>query len=193
MENERNLTNSNEASSLEKRDYSKEYWYLNQLKWLINFDLFTKPTTSERHFYATIARYIDMMQKSKPNEREGAVQTFLNQIKQYEWEDEYDKIMHIDRFLAELTINWYKENNYWDNAWLLERELRNIQYLYEKNENWKIDRILPWIIINAIPERYYWWLLETWLWDRIIGENRSALANTIREQKLKSEELKNRL
>ena len=103
MENEKKLTNSNETS-LESRDFDKEFWYLNQLEWLINFDLFKKSALSEYNFYSSIARYIDTAQKTNLEEREDNIKTLINQLKQYEWDDEYKKIMQIDNFLSKLKI-----------------------------------------------------------------------------------------
>ena len=189
MENEKKITASNETIQ-ESKNYSKEYNYINQLVWIIDFNLFKKSTQCENCFYSTIARYIDTMQKERPNDREIAVENFIYEIKKCEWNDEYEKIMQIDIYLSKLKIDRYKKHN--DQAWaeLLEFELKNFKYTYKKDQDWKIRRILPWVIIDKIPSRYYYWLWESWLWDRIVKENRSAFARTIREQREKSEELK---
>lgn len=192
MENEWKITNRTEKS-LEKRDYSKEYWYLNNLKWIINFDIFNNPTLTEHNFYSSIARYIDLTQKAKSNEREEYTSKFIDEIKQFNWENEYEKIKKIDIYLTEKAIKWYKENWYWSNAWILERSLKNIEFLYKKDEKWKIKRTFSWIINSEIPERYYWRLRESWLWNRILKENKIAFARTIREQKEKADELKDKL
>ena len=192
MENEKKLTNSNETS-LESRDFDKEFWYLNQLEWLINFDLFKKSALSEYNFYSSIARYIDTAQKTNLEEREDNIKTLINQLKQYEWDDEYKKIMQIDNFLSKLKIERYNKHNYWVNAKLLGKELDNLQYNYEKNEDWKINRIFPWIVKEAIPERFYIRSIKNNKSDKLLKENKSALIKSIREQREKADELAKKL
>ena len=192
MENEKKLTNSNETS-LESRDFDKEFWYLNQLEWLINFDLFKKSALSEYNFYSSIARYIDTAQKTNLEEREDNIKTLINQLKQYEWDDEYKKIMQIDNFLSKLKIERYNKHNYWVNAKLLGKELDNLQYNYEKNEDWKINRIFPWIVKEAIPERFYIRSIKNNKSDKLLKENKSALIKSIREQREKADELEKKL
>ena len=192
MENEKKLTNSNETS-LESRDFDKEFWYLNQLEWLINFDLFKKSALSEYNFYSSIARYIDTAQKTNLEEREDNIKTLINQLKQYEWDDEYKKIMQIDNFLSKLKKERYNKHNYWVNAKLLGKELDNLQYNYEKNEDWKINRIFPWIVKEAIPERFYIRSIKNNKSDKLLKENKSALIKSIREQREKADELEKKL
>lgn len=192
MENEKKLTNSDETS-LESRDFDKEFWYLNQLEWLINFDLFKKSALSEYNFYSSIARYIDIAQKANLNGRENNIKALINKLKQYKWVDEYEKIMQIDTFLSKLKIERYNKNNYWVNAKLLERELDNFHYTYEKNEDGKIDRIFPWIVKESIPERFYIRSIRNNKADKLLKENKIAFARTIREQKEKADELKDKL
>lgn len=192
MENERKATDTNEKS-LESRDYSKEYWYLNQLKWIINFELFTNPTLIEHNFYSNIARYIDMIQKTEWEEWETHITNFINKIKDFNDENDYERIKKIDIYLTEITLKRFQESNLWDCARFLENSLGNIKYLYKKDENGKIHWIFSWIINTAIPERYYWWLWESWLWDRILKDNKIAFARAIREQREKADELKDKL
>ena len=192
MENEKKLTNSDETS-LESRDFDKEFWLLNQLEWVINFDLFKKSALSEYNFYSSIARYIDIAQKTNLKERENNIKTLINKLKQYEWDDEYKKIMQIDTFLSKLKIERYNKHNYWVNAKLLERELNNFQYTYEKNKDGKIDRIFPWIVKEAIPERFYIRSIKNNKADKLLKENRSALSKSIREQREKADELEKKL
>ncbi len=192
MENEKKLTNSDETS-LESRDFDKEFWYLNQLEWLINFDLLKKSALSEYNFYSSIARYIDIVQKANIKGRENNIKALINKLKQYEWDDEYKKIMQIDTFLSKLKIERYNKHNYWVNAKLLEKELDNFQYTYEKNEDGKIDRIFPWIVKEAIPERFYIRSIRNNKADKLLKENRSALSKSIREQRKKADDLAKKL
>ena len=96
MENEKRVSETNEAS-MNKRDYSKEIWYLNQFKDLIDFNIYERSTYCEDNFYSKIARYIDCLQKSSQKNREQQIQKLIDSIKNFSW-DEIEKIKRVYLF-----------------------------------------------------------------------------------------------
>lgn len=187
MENEKKFTETNE-NSLNKRDYSREFSYLNQIKWLINFNLYEQSTFCESNFCKTIARYIDSLQKKKPTNWEKDIQDFINSIKNFKW-SEPEKLKYLEYFFGEKKIIWFKSNWWQEKANNLRRLLNKtdlINLSYKPNSEWKIDVVFPWMIKEGIPERYYTWTTNSGFEDKVIRENRSALAKSIREQREKA-------
>lgn len=192
MENEKNLTNINEKS-INKQDFSKEYEYLNKLKWYINFDLYKSPISCESNFYESLAWYIEKQKKLDISSREVKVSDFINSIINYKG-TEQEKLLYIDKFLKTKKQEWFKENNMdWEAQWY-DYLLQNIDKEYNTlDENWKINVYINWIGNSEIPERYYWRFTESWLEAKVMNKNRENFVAAMKRWMEKAEELKKQL
>lgn len=194
MENEKKVNESNE-NSLNKKDYAKEIWFLNQFKGLIDFNIFEKSTYCEDNFYSTIARYIDCLQKESQIDWEQDIEKLLNALKNFKW-NEIDKIKNTYLFFYDKKIKRY-EKNWWEtnaNALKLARiDINTREEWFIPNEQWKIDAIFPWIIKQAIPERYYTRFTESWVEEKVINENRKNFVDSMKKQREKADELEKKL
>lgn len=194
MENEKKVSESNETS-LNKRDYSKEIWYLNQFKDLINFNIYEESTYCEDNFYSTIARYIDYLQKNLQIDREQQIQKLIDSIKNFSW-NEIEKLKRIYLFFYDKKINRYEANWMKTNASALRLARNDInarERRYIPNKNWKIDAIFPWIVSKAIPERYYTRFSQSWMESKVINENRKNFVDSMKKQREKADELAKKL
>lgn len=194
MENEKKFTETNE-NSLNKKDFSKEFSYLNQIKWLINFNLFKQSTLCENNFYETIAWYIDNSQKEDFVNWENSIQKLINSLKNFKW-SEPEKLKYLYRFFGEKKITRF-EANWWQKKASNLKELLSeddmMDFSFTLNSEWKVRAIFPWMIREAIPERYYTWTTASGFENKVISENRSALARSIKEQREKADELVKKL
>ena len=188
MENEKTLINTNETS-LEQRNYSKEFWYLNQLKWKLDFDFYKNPILSESNFYSSIARYIYTLQKEGWN-REGEIQKFINSIINFNGSNP-EKLLYIDKFLGEKQLKWSEEKGMNLDVELLESIITKLEKRYER---WSriIDSMI-WVKPSMIPQRFYWRFTQSWLESKVIEENRKNFVNAMRQWMKKAEELKKEL
>ncbi len=194
MEKEQKTVEKNE-DSLNKRDYSKEFSYLNEIRWLINFNIFESSTFCEDNFCTTIAWYIDNLQKEKPEIWEKEIKDLINSIKIFQW-TESEKLKNLFYFFWEKKAIRFENNWWWDNAKIMRDLLTrkdSLNRLYTPNSEWKIKWNFPWIIKEAIPDRYYIRSIKSGLEDKIVNTNRSSLASTIRKQREKADELKKKL
>ena len=194
MENEKRVSETNEAS-MNKRDYSKEIWYLNQFKDLIDFNIYERSTYCEDNFYSTIARYIDCLQKSSQKNREQQIQKLIDSIKNFSW-DEIEKIKRVYLFFYDKKIKRYELNWMETNASALKLARNDItarEKRYTPNENWKINALFPWIVSSAIPERYYTRFTQSWLESKVMDKNRENFVNSMKKQREKADELAKKL
>lgn len=188
MENERNSTNVPETS-LEQGDYNKEYWYLNQLKWKLDFRFCQNPALCESNLYSSIAWYIDTIKK-EGWEREEKIQSFINSIINLDASDS-EKLLYVDKILIKEKQKWYNKEKMDYDVKLLESILSRIDNMY-KREKGHLP-IVTWIKPFMIPERYYWRFTESWIEWRVIDENRKNFINSIKEQRKKIDELEKKL
>lgn len=191
IEQEKKVIDWNEGS-LNKSDRTNEFNYLDQLKWLIKFNLYTKPTLCENNFCETIAWYIDCLQKENEATREQKVQELINFLKDFQW-TEIEKLYYIDRYFNEKKIVWLETNWRSNNAKLLKlspHEVEVLKRLYKPNNEWKIEARFVWIITQAIPERYRIRFRERWLEAKVMAENRQNFVNAMRKQNEEAEKLK---
>ena len=65
---------------LNTSNHSKEFWYLNQLKWKIPFDLCENSVYCKKNFFSTFARYIETLKKENTNWWENEIQDFINTV-----------------------------------------------------------------------------------------------------------------
>lgn len=185
MENEKKSINTNEVS-LEKRDYTKEFWYLNQLKWKFSFDFYKNPVLCESNFYSSIAWYIDTLQKENWD-WETKIQDFINSIINFDGPD-YEKLLYADKFLIKEKQEWYNKKNLNYDAELLESILSRIDSMY-KRWKWHVSSI-TWVKSFMVPERYFWRFTQSWLEAKVIEEHRKNFVNAMRHWMEKAEELK---
>ena len=170
--------------------YEKEFWYLNQFKNLIDFNIYERSTYCEDNFYSTIARYIDCLQKNSHTNREQQTQKLIDSIKNFSW-NEIEKIKRVDLFFYDKKIKRYELNWMGTNASALKLARNDItarEKKYIPNENWKINALFPWIVSSAIPERYYTRFSQSWLESKVIEENRKNFVNAMRHWMEKAEE-----
>lgn len=188
MENEKLSINTNETS-LEKRDCSKEYWYLNQLKWKLTFDFYKNPELCESNFYSSIAWYIDTLQKENWN-WEAKIQNFINSITSFEWSDS-EKLLYTDKFLMKEKQEWYNKQNMDYDAKLLKSILSRVDDMYKRWEGHVLT--VTWVKPSMIPERYYWRFSQSWLESKVMNKNRENFVNSMKKQREKADELAKKL
>lgn len=188
MEKEKQSINTNEVS-LEKRDCSKEYWYLNQLKWKLDFGFYKNPVLCESNFYSSIAWYIDTLQKEY-GDREVKLQDFINSIINFNGSDS-DKLLYADKILIKEKQKWYDKNNMDYDKKLLDEILTSIDNMYKKWNGHVLT--VTWVKSFMIPEWYNWRFTESWLEAKVVWENRKNIAAAMRHWMEKAEQLKGQL
>ena len=188
MENEKKSINTNETS-LEQRDYSKEYWYLNQLKWKFDFNFYKNPILSESNFYSSIAWYIDNSKKENWNWEE-KVQNFIDTIQNLNSSDS-EKLLYADKILIKEKQKRYKENNMDFDFDILESISSDLDDRYKQGNNTVL--CVTWIKSFMIPERYYWRFTESWLEAKVMNKNRENFVTAMKHWREKAEELKKKL
>ena len=189
MESEKNLINGPEIT-LEKRDRSKEYWYLNQLKSHLTFGFYKDPVLAESNFYSSIAWYIDTLQKTDWN-WETKIKEFIDSIINFNGSDS-EKLLYADKFLIREKQKWYKDHNMNFDMNLLESILSRIDDAYKTDGKGRVLAV-TWVKPFMIPQRYYARFTDSWIEARVIDQNRSNFINSMKNQVEKAEELKNRL
>lgn len=188
MEKEKNLINANEIS-LEQRDYSKEYGYLNQLKWKFDFSFYKNPVLSESNFYSSIAWYIDVLKNEGWNWEE-KIQSFIDSILNFNDSDP-EKLLYADKILIKEKQKWYKEKNMSFDFDLLKSLSSDLDDRY-KQGNGKV-LCVTWIKSFMIPERYFKRFSESWIEAKVINQNRANFVNAMKHWREKAEKLKNEL
>ena len=179
-------TANNTLSS--ENDYTKEFGYLDQASWALDFNLLKDPLYSEQWFYTTLARYIELMKTENKDNREIKIQEFINKIKNFPWSGK-EKIKNYDILITKILLNWYSKK--WDRfAKILQYRLDNsIDIIYEDYE-WKINTSLVSIDVKSIPEWFYWRFTKSGLEERVVNRNREYFVESMRYQREKADELK---
>lgn len=129
---------ANNASNSES-DYTKEFGYLDQIKRLVDFNLFEKKTYCESCFCETIARYIDCLQKEDETTREQKIQNLIDKLVNFNW-NEKEKLRYLFNFFKEkkvirLSANWRETR-----AKLLQftpEQLDLMKEMFEIDNDWK--------------------------------------------------------
>ena len=180
-------TANNTLSS--ENDYSKEFHYINQFKWLIDFNIFTKPTLCESRFFETIAWYIDCLQKEDETTWEQKIQELIDSIITFKW-NIWDKLWYIEKFfydkkISRLEANWWEKKAEIAKMWPEWIEIWKSMFI--PNEEWKIRGKFTWIISPAIPERYRIRFKESGVEAKVIEENRKNFVAAMRHWMEKAE------
>lgn len=194
MENEKRVTEINEKS-INNKDYSKELLYLNHFKWLVDFNIFERSTYCEDNFYSTIAWYINCLQKDSEKDWEQKIQKLINSLINFKW-NEIEKIKSLCLFFHDKKVKRYETNWREDNADTLRlshNSIKSWENTFIPNEQWKIKAIFPWMVSQAIPERYYTWFSQSWMESKVINENRKNFVDSMKKQREKADELAKKL
>ena len=101
---------------LNTSNHSKEFWYLNQLKWKIPFDLCENSVYCKKNFFSTFARYIETLKKENTNWWENEIQDFINTVINGGFSRWLELLKNLDKFLWEKQLKRYDENWYRNRA-----------------------------------------------------------------------------
>ncbi len=175
-------------SRLDNSEYSQEFWYLNQLRQSLDFSIFNKPGLCKSNFFSTIAWYIELLKKEDSNSREEKIQELINKTKT---QNLVEMFRDLDKFLSEKQIEWHEAM--WSiNAKLLRIWQNRIDDMYKILDDGKVPAVFPWILPDAIPERYKLWLKANWIEEnvddynkrtKVRASNKQDISNVLNQQK----------
>jgi len=171
----------NETTS-EKRlntsSHLKEFWYLNQLVWKIPFDLCENSVFCKNNFFSTLARYVETLKDEKPELWENEIQEFINSVKDGGFGKWFDLLRNLTIFLCKKQMERYDKNWNQDSVRIM-KSIIDSKYLLEEEENWKTRSVIPWVRTELIPDWYYEWTANSWLYNEIRERNVKDLANVL--------------
>ena len=168
---------------LNNSDYSKEFWFLNQLVWKIPFNLCEDAVFCKKNLFTSLARYIDVLKKEQPNWWENEIQSFINSIINGSLGTGLDLLKNIDSFLCKKKLKRFEENGYSNSANIVRNSLENEEYLFKLSENWKTWSAITWISPEFIPDRYIEWSMNNWLFNEIRNENIKNIIDVFTQKK----------
>ena len=164
-------------TGINTQNYSKEFSYLNQLKWKIPFNLIcTKSIICEDNFFSTLARYIEKQKEKNISWWEVEIQNLVSSIingKYWKW---IDLLKNINTLFLKKQIERYSSQ--WEMFYVeyLEDLLKYSDYVFKDQWDWKTSTVLAWIASNLVPERYFKWSADNWLINEIRDKNIENLA-----------------
>lgn len=159
----------------------KEFWYLNQLEWKLPFDLCENNVFCKKNFFSTLARYIETLKKEKTDTWENEIQNFIDSVVNGSFGKWLNLLKNVNTFLCKKQLERFNKNWYQDSARLMENILE-MKHLFEEEENWITSSSIVWIRTDLIPNWYYEWTANSWLYNEIREKNVKDLANVLSEK-----------
>lgn len=166
--------------------YKEEMSFLDQLYGKIDLSISKDETMCETHLTSFLAWYIEILKKEKHDSWKEEIQSLIDSVLNVE--DGLERFRFLDISMCNILIAWYTAHNYDIYAKLIKYDIEGFRTTYKFDENNKIARWLPGVILQDVPQWYYAWLSTNNLGKSILSESRHSLARTIRDIRNNKEE-----